>query len=176
MASLQKTTSGKRLGQRRGDELTASTKNSGAKKSEQKEFKPANAPYSHKKEPPPEGMPLITMQSAVFNEDIKAGIISYCQRMDLSRIVKILSTGELEKKVVVQVDNTKLGDEEDPYGLYRESVRDEVRQAAQDYRDYEKSKDKLLGILRSMTNQELDERINHLFNTQTAERETILAE
>ena len=61
--------------------------------------------------------------------------------MDLSRIVKILSTGEFEKKVIVQVDNTKLGDTEDPYGLYRESVRDEVRQAAQDYRDYEKSKD-----------------------------------
>ena len=42
---------------------------------------------------------------------------------------------EFEKKVIVQVDNTKLGDTEDPYGLYREPVRDEVRQAAQDYRD-----------------------------------------
>ena len=175
MASLQKTNSSKRPGQRRGDEPTASTKNSGAKKSEQKEFKPANAPYIHKKEPPPEGMPLITMQSGVFIDDIKAGIISYCQRMDLSRIVKILSTGEFEKKVIVQVDNTKLGDTEDPYGLYRESVGDKVRQAAQDYRDYEKSKDKLVGILRSMTNKELDEKINQLFNTQTAERETILA-
>ena len=87
MASLQETNSSKRPGQRRGDEPTASTKNSGAKKSEQKEFKPANAPYTHKKEPPPEGMPLITMQSGVFIDDIKAGIISYCQRMDLSRTV-----------------------------------------------------------------------------------------
>ena len=73
------------------------------------------------------------------------------------------------------MDNTRLGDTEDPYGLYRESARDEVRQAAQDYRDYEKSKDKLVGILRSMTNEKLDVTINHLFNTQTAERETILA-
>ena len=32
-----------------------------------------------------------------------------------------------------------------------------------------------MGNLRSMTNKELDERINHLFNTQTAERENILA-
>ena len=95
--------------------------------------------------------------------------------MDLSRIEKILSTGEFEKNVIVQVDHTKLGDTEDPYKLYRESVRDEVRQAAQDYRDYEKSEDKLVGILRSMTNKELDEKINQLFNTQTAERETILA-
>ena len=60
------------------------------------------------------------MQSGVFIENIKAGIISYCQCMDLSR----LSTGEFEKKVIAQVDNTKLGDTEDPYGLYRESVRD----------------------------------------------------
>ena len=103
MASLQKTNFGKRPGQRRGDEPTASTKNSGAKKSEQKEFIPANASYTHKKEPPPEGMPLITMQSGVFIEDIKAGIISYCQHTDLSRIVKILSTGEFEKKFIVQV-------------------------------------------------------------------------
>ena len=65
------------------------------------------------------------------------------------------------------MDNTKLGDTEDPYGLYRESVRDEVRQAAQDNREYEKSKDKLVGILRSMTNEKLDVTINHLFNTQT---------
>ena len=50
-----------------------------------------------------------------------------------------------------------------------------MRQAAQDYRDYEKSKDNLVGILHSMTNKELDEKINQLFNTQTAERETILA-
>ena len=135
MASLQKTYFGKRPGQRRGDEPIATTKNSGAKKSEQKEFKPANTPYTHKKVPPTEGMPLITMQSGVFIEDIKADIISYCQSMDLSRIVEILSTGEFEKKVIVQVDNTKLGDTEDPYGLYRESVRDEVRQAAQDYHD-----------------------------------------
>ena len=126
MASLQKSNSGKHPGQRRGDEPIASTKSSGAKKSEQKEFKPANAPYTHKNEPPPEGMPPITMQSGVFIEDIKAGFISYCQRIDLSRIVKILSTGEFEKKVIVQVDNTKLDDTEDPYGLYHESVRDEV--------------------------------------------------
>ena len=97
MASLQKTNSGKCPGQRRGDGPTASTKTSEAKKSEQKEFKPANAPYTHKKQPPPEGMALITMQSGVFIEDIEAGIISYCQHMDLSRIVKILSTGEFEK-------------------------------------------------------------------------------
>ena len=50
--------------------------------------------------------------------------------MDLSRVVKILSTGEFEKKVIVQVDDSKFGDKEDPYGLYREFVRDEVRQAA----------------------------------------------
>ena len=70
------------------------------------------------------------MQSGVFIEDIKASIISYCQSMDLSRVVKILSTGEFEKKVIVQVDDSKFGDKEDPYGLYREFVRDEVRQAA----------------------------------------------
>ena len=75
----------------------------------------------------------------------------------------------------VQYNTTKLGDTEDPYGLYRESVRDEVRQVAQDYRDYDKSKDKLEGIQRSMSNKELDENINQLLNTQTAERETILA-
>ena len=91
MTSLQKTNSGKRPGQRRGDEPSNSAKNIGAKKWEHKESKPTSAPYSHKKEPPPEGMPLITMQSGIFIEDIKASIISYCQRMDLSRIVKIVT-------------------------------------------------------------------------------------
>ena len=92
--------------------------------------------------------------------------------MDLSRTVKILSTGVSERKVMVQVDDTKLGDKEDPYGLYSEFVRDEVRQAARDFRDHEKSKDKLVGILRSMTNKELDEKINQLLNTKSAERDT----
>ena len=52
MTSLQKTNSGKRPGQRRGDEFNTTNKNIGAKKWKRKVFKPTSAPYFHKKEPP----------------------------------------------------------------------------------------------------------------------------
>ena len=54
----------------------ASTINIGAKKSEHKEFKPANASYTHRKGPLPEEMLLIAVQTGVSIEDIKVGIIS----------------------------------------------------------------------------------------------------
>ena len=96
MASLHKTT--KRHGQRRGeDPVAAAQKSYGAKKTEFREPKPGNAPYSHKKEPPPEGMPVITMGSGNYIQDVKSGIITYCQRIDMSKIAKILMIYEILK-------------------------------------------------------------------------------
>ena len=77
MASLHKTT--KRHGQRRGeDPVAAAQKSYGAKKTEFRVLKPENAPYSHKKEPSPAGMPVIRLGSGNYIQDVKSGIITYC--------------------------------------------------------------------------------------------------
>ena len=164
MASLHKTT--KRHGQRRGEDPGAA-----AQKTEFREPIPGNAPYSHKKEPPPEGMPLITLGSGNYIQDVKSGIITNWQRIDMSKIAKILATGRFEEKVEVVIDNDKLGTTADPDGIYKDAIINEIWQTAQDYRDYIKSKEKLTGILRSMTSKELDEKLEQLFTLQLATRD-----
>ena len=134
MASLHKTT--KRHGQRRGeDPVAAAQKSYGAKKTEFREPKPENAPYSHKKEPPPEGMPVITLGSGNYIQDVKSGIITKVrQRIDMSKIAKILATGRFEEKVEVVINNDKLGTTADPHGIYKDAITNEIRQRAQDSR------------------------------------------
>ena len=84
----------------------------------------------------------------------------------MSKIAKILATGRFEEKVEVVIDNDKLGTTADPHGIYKDAITNEIRQTAQDYRDYIKSKEKLTGILRSMTSKELDEKLEQLFTLQ----------
>ena len=173
MASLHKPT--KSHGQRRGeDPVAAAQKSYGAKKTEFRDPKPGNAPYSHKKEPPPEGMPMITMGSGNYIQDVKFGIITHCQRIDMSKIAKILVTGRFEEKVEVVIDNDKLGTTVDPHVIYKDAITNEIWQTAQDYRDYIKSKEKLTGVLRSMTSKELDEKLEQLFTLQLATRDAAL--
>ena len=139
MASLHKTTKGH--GQRRGeDPVVAAPKTHGAKKTEFREPKPGNTPYSHKKEHPSEGMPMITMGSGNYIQDVKLGIITYCQRIVMSKIIKILTTGHSKENVEIAIDNDKLGTTADPHGIYKDAITNEIRQAAQDQRDYIKSK------------------------------------
>ena len=140
MASLHKTT--KRHWQRRGeDPIAATPKSHGAKKKEFREPKPENTPCSHKKESPPESMPMITMGSGNYIQDVKSGIVTYCQRIDMFKIVKILTTRHFEENVVIAIDNDKLGTTADPQGMYKDAITNEIRQAAQGHRDYLKSKE-----------------------------------
>ena len=44
-------------------------------------------------------MPVITLGSGNYIQDVKSGIINYCQRIDMSEIAKILATGRFEEKV-----------------------------------------------------------------------------
>ena len=106
---------------------------------------------------------MITLEFGNYIQDVKSGIITYCQRIDLSKIAKILATGRFEEKVEVVIDNDKLGTTADPHGIYKDAITNKIRQTAQDYRDYIKSKEKLTGILRSMTSKELDEKLEQLF-------------
>ena len=83
MASLHKTT--KRHEQRRGeDPVTAAQKFYGAKKTEFREPKPGNAPFSHKKEPPPEGMPVIPSLSLSMTTS------TFSSKRPVARILAIL--------------------------------------------------------------------------------------
>ena len=72
--------------------------------------------HTARKEPPPEGMPVITLGSGNYIQDGKSGIITYYRRIDMSRIAKILATGRFEEKVEVVIDNDKLGTTADPHG------------------------------------------------------------
>ena len=62
----------------------------------------------------------------------------------------------------------------EPHGIYKDAITNEIRQTAQDYRDYMKSKEKLTGVLRSMTSKELDEKLEQLFTLQLATRDAAL--
>ena len=122
----------------------------------------------HKKESPPDGLPLITLQSGIHLSDIKACITTYCKRNDLGRISKIFTSGTFELKIVPLIDNSKLGETADPHNIYRDCIRDELRIAASEAREYEKSKEKLVGFLRAITSKELDDQLDKLFAQQTA--------
>ena len=75
MASLHKTT--KHHAQQRWENpVAAAPKTHGATKTEFREPKPGNTSYSHEKEPPPEGTPIITMESGNDIQDVKSGIIT----------------------------------------------------------------------------------------------------
>ena len=131
MASLHKTTKGH--GQRRGeDPVVAAPKTHGAKKTELREPKPGNTPLVTR---------MITMGSDNYIQDVKLDIITYYQRIDMPKIVKILTTGHSEEIVEIAIDNDKLGTTADLYGIYKDAITNELRQAAQDHRDYIKSKD-----------------------------------
>ena len=79
-------------------------------------------------------MPVITLGSGNYIQDVKSGIITYCQRIDMSKIAKILATGRFEEKVDVVIDNDKLGTTADPHGIYKDAITNEIRQTAEDYR------------------------------------------
>ena len=81
------------------------------------------------------------MGSDNYIQDVKLDIITYYQRIDMSKIVKILTTGHSEEIVEIAIDNDKLGTTADLYGIYKDAITNELRQAAQDHRDYIKSKD-----------------------------------
>ena len=80
-------------------------------------------------------MPVITMGSGNYIQYVKSGIITYCQRIDMSKIFKILATGRFEEKVEVVIDNDELGTKADPHGIYKDAITNEIRLAAQDHYD-----------------------------------------
>ena len=51
---------------------------------------------------------MITLGSGNYIQDVKSGIITYCQGMDMFKIAKILATRRFKKKVEVVIDNDKL--------------------------------------------------------------------
>ena len=71
---------------------------------------------------------MITMGSGNYVQDVKFGIITYCQRIDMSKIVKILTTGNFEENVEITIDNDKLGTTADPHGIYKDAITNEIRQ------------------------------------------------
>ena len=118
---------------------------------------------------------MITMDFGNYIQDLNFGIITYCQRIDMSKFVRILTTGHFEENVEIVIENDKLGTTADLHGIYKDAITNESRQAAQDHRDYRKSREKLTGIprsftriLRSMTSKELDKKLELLFTLQLA--------
>ena len=80
-------------------------------------------------------MPVITMGSSNYVQNVKSSIITYCERSDVSKIVKLLITGHFEENIEVLTDNDKLGTTAHPHGIYKDAITKEIRQAAQDNRN-----------------------------------------
>ena len=163
MASSHKTI--KRHGQRRGKDLVAAAQKSyGAKKRQSLEKRSIQ---------PQERTPSRGHASDHIRQlhpKCKVTHNHLLPKIDMSKIAKILATGRC-CQVEVVIDNDKVGTTADPHGIYEDAIPNEIRQTAQDYRDYIKSKEKLTRILRSMTSKELDEKVEQLFTLQLATRD-----
>ena len=134
----------------------------------------ARMPASFRKLHNPE-LPVITISSRANIVEIRQSVINYCLQRDLGRISRALITGQYETPTPNVLDETKIGNDAagaplDPYDLYLESHKAAIKTSAIEERTYTQSKAKLLGILTSMVNTELEEKLTNLFATQAADR------
>ena len=68
----------------------------------------------------------------------------------------------------VVVDNALLGDVADPHKMQRDLYMELKKSAYAEFRTYVRSKEQLLGIIKSMTDKPLDEKLNSMFQSQSA--------
>ena len=68
----------------------------------------------------------------------------------------------------VVVDNALLGDVADPHKMQTDLYMELKKSAYAEFRTYVRSKEQLLGIIKSMTDKPLDEKTNSMFQSQSA--------
>lgn len=115
------------------------------------------------------------MQSGPHIIDIRNAISSFCLSHDMAAISRMLTLGTYEEYTPPTVDPTKIGNDNDgnnrdPFGLYIDSIKAAIKQTSLAELAYNKSKEKLLGLLISITSKELEDKLKILFTGQIADR------
>lgn len=104
-------------------------------------------------------LPTIGLSSGPNILEIRNQITTFCQQRQIGKIARCLVTGAYEPKEIIVIDSSLLGDVADPHGMQRELYLEERKAINEEFRTYNNSKEQLLGILKSMTDKSLDEKI-----------------
>ena len=122
------------------------------------------------------GLPTILLTSGPNITEIKSQIIIFCQQRGIGKIAKCLDSGYFETKEVLGIDNALLGAEADPHNFQRDAYMEDRKAINEDFRIYQKSKEQLVGIIKSMTDKSLDDKLTTTFQQQQAEVDKTIAE
>ena len=82
----------------------------------------------------------------------------YCQQRGIGKIANCLEVGSYDRMEEVVVDNALLGDVADPHKVQRDLYMELKKSAYAEFRTYMRSKEQLLGIIKSMTDKPLGEK------------------
>ena len=77
-----------------------------------------------------------------------------------------MGPGSFDTREVLLIDNDLLGAVVDLYNFQRDTYMEDRKAVNEDYRIYLRSKVQLVGILKSMTNKPLDEKLITIFQQQ----------
>ena len=83
--------------------------------------------------------------------EIRSQILIYCQQRGIGKIANCLEVGSYDGMEEVVVDNALLGEIADPHKMQRDLYMELKKSAYAEHRTYIKSKEQLLGIIKSMT-------------------------
>ena len=108
-----------------------------------------------------------------FRNILKSSLIVFCHQRGIGKIAKCLHSGLFETKEVLEIDNALLGDEADPHNFQRDAYMEDKKAINEDFRMlYLKSKEQLVGIIKSMTDKLLDDKWTTTFQQQNS-RQTV---
>ena len=127
--------------------------------------KPSASPSSQllqKQNPSNNGLPTIHVNSGPNIIEIRSQIVIYCQQRGIGKVANCLEVGSYDRMEEVVVDNALLGDVADPHKMQRDLYMEVKKTAYAEFRTYVRSKEQLLGILKSMTDKPLDEKLNSM--------------
>ena len=103
-----------------------------------------------------------------FRNILKSSLIVFCHKRGIGKIAKCLHSGLFETKEVLEIDNALLGDEADPHNFQWDAYMEDRKAINEDFRMYLKSKEQLVGIIKSMTDKLLDDKLTTTFQQQNS--------
>ena len=107
----------------------------------------------------PAELPVIGLNSGNQLHNIAEAISAYCQKEGFGSIYLMFTRLRYEDLMTVEYDPKKLTDKEDPFQFERYKVQSRLKAADLENEKYRASKQKLLGVLNTMTTKEVDEKL-----------------
>ena len=111
-------------------------------------------------------LPTISLAFGPNILEIKSQIIMICQQRGIRKMAKSLISGSFDTREVLQIDNDLLGAVVDSHNFQMDAYMKDWKAINEDCRIYLKSKEQLVGILKSMTDKSLDEKLITSFQQQ----------